>query len=269
MVLYILLSVYLGKAAEVISDFVPISYVEPKSVVQKVRNPNCTKSCELLTPFFDETTGICTRARGIFCPPDVEAWADYDELEYTALLDYYNTQALDLSEADVFVSLDARRTIALETGTMIPSMEGGRRLHGFDECRGGSGGGATYCNGCTDSDLPTRIELRSGSLIDRIEVSYPGGKQVQGGGNGGGYSVFNNIACIKIVNIKSGSLVDNIQFIYRHTDGTLRSRYPYGGHGGSWVSLRKHNHCVGQIALRAGRVIDQFCFNWVYAPQFY
>ncbi len=128
---------------------------------------------------------------------------------------------------------------------------------------GGGGGGGFHelIDNC--QSLVKRIIVRSGSLVDSIEVTYQlSNGQLHYGGHRGGHGGGAHVVDIninggeRIISVfgQSGSLLDNIGFATNHG----RIFGPYGGTGGGRFTV---NNCVLRGFFgRSGSLIDSIGF---------
>ena len=128
---------------------------------------------------------------------------------------------------------------------------------------GGSGGGAFSEHPDICAATVISIIIRSGSLVDGIQLKYnlADGTYYQGshhGGYGGGYEEFwlDFNAGERVVGVlgKSGNLVDQLGFI----TSLGRTIGPYGGSGGS--SFKVDGCQVRGIYGRSGSLLDSIGF---------
>ena len=133
---------------------------------------------------------------------------------------------------------------------------------------GGGGGGAfhEFIDGC--HAIVRKIIIRSGRLIDAIQVTYKkrNGRLYtsrQRGGNGGGKSTIILRRGEIIVGIfgKTGRLVDQLGFVTNHG----RIFGPYGGNGGG--SFKVHGCHLRGIFGRSGSLIDSIGFYCSSVPK--
>merc|ERR1719249_170132 len=78
------------------------------------------------------------------------------------------------------------------------------------------------------------------------------------GGNGGGYSYTYLPSCTTIVLIKSGSLVDALQFLSQGYE----TRYYGGSGGGTYVLVAPRGRCLGDIKMKTGSLVDRICLRF-------
>ena len=128
---------------------------------------------------------------------------------------------------------------------------------------GGGGGGAfhNFVDSC--NAVVSKIQIRSGSLIDAIQVTYKlsTGQEYTAprhGGGGGGLNVItiNVDSGERIIGIsgRTGSLVDQLTFFTNHG----RIFGPYGGNGGGQFTV---NGCLLRGVLgRSGSLLDSIGF---------
>ena len=76
---------------------------------------------------------------------------------------------------------------------------------------GGSGGCNPTIENLGSDDYWSAIQIRSGSLIDRLRLVSHKGRTVEGGGDGGGYAEHSNLRIISISG-RSGAMVDSLSF---------------------------------------------------------
>jgi len=267
-----------------------MQYFEPDTIENRKIDDECPLFCkDYRTPFYVKETGGCgmfdstnsaaeTLALGdyMFCPDmgTIKPWTIEDELEFKALLEYLET--LHNSEYEVLKEMRKERKLRLsiypwkKEGTSESldvdnfrrfQVNGTRRLGSARsfKCFGGSGGG--FRRSLNRIAFPYAVYVRHGRLIDRLEFSYSMGK-VQGGGWGGRPSRFTfhrfSHSCIMRVNLRSGRLVDGIQFV-----GARLSSPWYGGRGGHYHSITAPwGRCLGEVQMRTGRLVDQICFKF-------
>eukprot|EP00486_Rosalina_sp_Unknown_P010687 CAMPEP_0201584786 /NCGR_PEP_ID=MMETSP0190_2-20130828/114845_1 /ASSEMBLY_ACC=CAM_ASM_000263 /TAXON_ID=37353 /ORGANISM="Rosalina sp." /LENGTH=198 /DNA_ID=CAMNT_0048029461 /DNA_START=107 /DNA_END=699 /DNA_ORIENTATION=+ len=131
---------------------------------------------------------------------------------------------------------------------------------------GGNGGGHRTLYSGDQNAYITRVCLRTGSLVDQIQVWFSNGANAGPyGGGGGGYNCYPSSGslsgdnCITSVNVRSGSLIDGIQF---HTKGGSTSDW-YGGHGGGFHTVNYNNECLTSLNAKTGSLVDalQFYFG--------
>jgi len=106
------------------------------------------------------------------------------------------------------------------------------------------------------------VHVRHGSLIDNLQFYYGRYYSVGGGGRGGGYDSYHFAklpsGCVDRVNVRSGSFVDGIRFL----GGSKQSQW-FGGRGGSLHTIRApSHHCLGDVQMRTGSLVDQICFKF-------
>ena len=102
---------------------------------------------------------------------------------------------------------------------------------------------------------PTKLRVRSGSLIERLTFTFSNNRELYGGGHGGSYSYTRLPSCTTIVLIKSGSLVDAIQFLSQGYE----TRYYGGSGGGTHVVVAPRERCLGDIKMKTGSVVYRIC----------
>lgn len=244
--------------------------VHPWEILQREVD-DCTIFCrEWTTPYFSSERGCVgddeSTERGdiLFCPDKaaIEAWTVDQELEFEAI--YSRSERLDKSELEMFrlLMLERKSLLSILPMQMLrgsPEVSQGRRRvqgsHSSYTCFGGNGGNwVSY----TQGKRPRRLEVRSGSLIDRLVITYSDGRVLAGGGSGGGLRYHNMPSCTTIVLVKSGSVIDSIQFL---SQGYETDRY--GGHGGGTaVLVAPAGKCLGDIKLKAGSMVDRICLRF-------
>ena len=119
----------------------------------------------------------------------------------------------------------------------------------------GGGGGRAFN---TRGGAVRSIRIRSGRLIDSIQLVYRNGQTSGYYGGGGGSPAQIDLASGETVNVifgRSGSLVDSLTFV------TNRGRVfgPYGGGGGSPFHVTNCN--LSGIYGRSGSLIDAIGFH--------
>ena len=122
--------------------------------------------------------------------------------------------------------------------------------------QGGSGGG--YFNDGVGGKI-SKVYIRSGAYIDRIQTYSNQGWKPPHGGSGGSAYTWNvpQWDCIIAINVRHGAYVDSLEFLTRKG-----SRSPkFGGNGGrfSYVSLP---NCLRGIYGRSGKYLDQIGFHY-------
>jgi hypothetical protein len=126
----------------------------------------------------------------------------------------------------------------------------------------GGGGGSPFDDLASSGYLVGKIKqikVRSGSRVDRIEVTYDG---IQGspityahGGNGGSENppfILNSDEYVTQISGRSGSRLDQVKFILN----SGRESISYGGGGGSPFNLKKDGSVVKALFGRSGSEID-------------
>lgn len=134
---------------------------------------------------------------------------------------------------------------------------------------GGSGGSVfTDSNmiGTSYASVPNSINLRSGRLLDAIDMTYQTTDKTiyqapRRGGSGGTDHRFQLNPDEKIVKItgRAGSLIDALQF----TTNTGRTSPFCGGNGGTEFTEQHPGYVLWYISGRSGRFVDQIQFHWV------
>lgn len=133
---------------------------------------------------------------------------------------------------------------------------------------GGTGGAAwttpdaTLANGAI-----SRIDIRSGTMIDAINVYYNGEPDGSHGGGGGAAGMFQVQDGYHITKIQSrhGSRVDSLIFIAEPENGKGQSQSSpkYGGNGGSEQIIAAQNGLVLRaIDGRSGHEVDSLTFRF-------
>jgi len=255
-------------------------FVEPWNIPSIKVNSNCSNLCkDWATPYFSFENGCIgldgsvlsddgdadIAADAKFCPDKaaIKAWTVQEEMEFEALYEY--SQTLEDSELQSFQEMTVEREMKLTVHpwqmilqNQIHDPQDRRRIQGSARnyhCFGGSGGGwRWYERGVR----PTKLRVRSGRLIDRLEFTYANNHVLTGGGSGGGYSVTYLPSCTTIVLIKSGSLVDGIQFLSQGYE----TRYYGGSGGGTKVLVAPRGKCLGDIKMKSGRLVDRICLKF-------
>jgi len=255
-------------------------FVKPWNIPSiKVAN-DCTSLCQDWTaPYFSFDKG-CIGLGGTnlsgdgdavevadakFCPDKtaIQAWTVEEELEFEAM--YQQSETLEESELQRFQELVVEREmkIAVHPWQMIlqnqiHDPQDRRRIQGSAysySCFGGGGGGwRWYENGVR----PTKLRVRSGRLIDRLEFTFANNQVLSGGGWGGGYSYTSLPSCTTIVFIRSGSLVDGIQFLSQGYE----TQYYGGSGGGTYVVVAPKGKCLGDIKMKTGSLVDRICLKF-------
>lgn len=80
----------------------------------------------------------------------------------------------------------------------------------------------------------THVEVRHGTYIDAIQVTYGATQQPRHGGSGGMLDAFDLVSGERIIVVfgRWGRYLDQIGFVSVRPDNTLRQHGPYGGTGG-------------------------------------
>jgi len=249
----------------------PLStFVQPWEISQR-QVDDCTTFCrEWTTPYFSSDRGCVgydeSTDRGdiLFCPDKaaIKAWTVDQEREFEAI--FSRSERLDKSELEMFrlLMLEREKRLSILPMQMLRGSsevpQGRRRVQGSHSsytCVGGTGGHWEWYD---KGKRPTRLAVRSGSLIDRLEITYSDGSVLAGGGYGGGLDYHNMPSCTTIVLIKSGSVIDSIQFL---TQGYETDRY--GGNGGDTdVVVAPKGRCLGDIRLKVGSLVDRICLKF-------
>jgi len=246
------------------------AFVQPWEISQ-LKVDDCTTFCrEWTTPYFssdrgcvgnDELTG---RGDILFCPDKaaIKAWTVDQEREFEAL--YSRSERLDKSELEMFqlLMLEREKRLSILPMQMIrgsPEVSQGRRRvqgsHSSYTCFGGTGGHWEWYD---QGKRPTRLAVRSGGLIDRLEITYSDGSVLAGGGSGGRIDYHDMPSCTTIVLVKSGSVIDSIQFL---SQGYETDRY--GGNGGDTdVVIAPAGRCLGDMKLKVGGLVDRICLKF-------
>jgi len=204
-------------------------------------------------------------ADGRFCPDKeaIGAWRVEEELEFEAL--YLRSQMLEESELKIFHQMAFEREMKLAVHpwqmllqNKIYDPQDRRRIQGSYysyRCFGGNGG---HWRWYERRVRPSRVRVRSGIYIDRLEFTYRDGRVLSGGGNGGGSYYSNLPSCTNIVLIKSGRFVDAIQFLSQGYETSY-----YGGHGGgTYVVVAPQGRCLGDIKMQTGSLVDRICLKF-------
>jgi len=258
-------------AEDVQSLSAPISaFVQPWEIPQR-QVDNCTTFCSDWTTLYSASDDGCVGDDEsavsediLFCPDKaaIMAWTVDQELEFEAI--YSRSEKLDVSEIEMFQLLVLERENKLSVLPMqmlhgspeVPQER--RRVKGSQysySCFGGNGGQWVWYE---KGKRPTRLAVRSGSLIDRLEITYSDGSVLRGGGYGGGLRYHNMPSCTNIVLIKSGALIDSIQFL---TQGYETDRYGGNG-GGTYVLVAPAGRCLGDIKFKVGSLVDKICLKF-------
>jgi len=251
-------------------------FISPWNIPKIDTSDKCTRLCgDWRAPYlsgdvcvgFDSTLDDGEAAAStdiLFCPDKaiIEPWTIGSELECESLFQYI--QLLDKSELDVLKQMIAERKMKLSVNPwqMLPNevyeSQEKRRIQGSQSsyrCFGGNGGGrGAYERGVR----PSTVRVRSGLLIDRLDFTYPNHGRLVGGGSGGGEHYHILPDCITIVLIKSGRFIDSIQFL---SQGSESPRYGGNG-GGTYVLVAPPGKCLGDIVMRAGRVVHKICLKF-------
>jgi len=202
-----------------------------------------------------------------FCPNSnvIQPWKVEEELEFEAA--YMVSEEFEQSELDVFNEMAAEREMKLSVHPWhmllqeeIDVPQDRRRvttLMGSTSsfrCFGGNGGGWRQHLG----SRPTRLTVRHGGFIDRLEFTFANGGMFGGGGRGGGVSSVSLSNCIHYIYIRAGNYVDGLQFL-----GEKGMTPYYGGRGGGEYSvLAPSGKCLGDIKMKTGGFVDQICFKF-------
>jgi len=255
-------------------------FVEPWKIPSVKVNSDCTNLCQDWAKLYFSYEYGCISLNGtnlsedgdadevadaMFCPDKavIKAWTVEEELEFEALYSY--SQTLEESELQSFQDMTVEREMKLAVHpwqmtlqNQIHDPQDRRRIQGSPysyRCFGGNGGSwRWYERGVR----PTRLRVRSGSLIDRLAFTFSNNRELSGGGYGGGYSYTHLPSCTTIVLIKSGSLIDAIQFLSQGYE----TRY-YGGHGGgTHVVVAPRGRCLGDIKMKTGSLVDRICLKF-------
>lgn len=254
------------------------SFVSPWNMPAIEISDDCTTLCkDWMAPYFSSDYGcvglnnftsgddIVTAIATMFCPDKalIEQWTVAEELEFEGLFQYI--QSFTTAEQDVFERLQVEREIKLSVNPwqMLPNeihnSEGRRRIQGSSRgfrCFGGRGGpyGVSY----RAAVRPTRVTVRSGRYIDRLEFTFSNGYRLHGGGRGGRKSTRSLPHCTTIVLIKHGRFIDAIQFLSQGYETPY-----YGGHGGATsVVVAPPGRCLGSITMNTGALIDRICLKF-------
>ncbi|MDC7225007.1 MAG: hypothetical protein PQJ60_14760, partial [Spirochaetales bacterium] len=99
------------------------------------------------------------------------------------------------------------KEIGLRTGSRVDQI----RINGVEH--GGDGGSDLGSISLGNDEYINRIDLRSGSEIDKVIFTTNEGHSIGGGGDGGGPSTLENIRVIAIGG-RSGSRVDKLNIMY-------------------------------------------------------
>lgn len=255
-------------------------FVKPWRIPHIEVSKDCKKLCEdWATPYFSSADGCVGLNRNKlsddgdavviadtrFCPDKaaIEAWTVEEELEFEALYPY--RKMLEESELMVFQEMTVEREMKLAVHpwqmllqNKIPDPQDRRRIQGSAysyRCFGGSGGGWRWYE---KRVRPTKLRVRSGRYIDRLEFTFKDGYQLYGGGNGGGSYYTSLPSCTTIVLVKSGRYLDAIQFL---SQGYETSYYGGSG-GGTYVVAAPQGKCLGDIKMQAGSLVDKICVKF-------
>jgi len=193
----------------------------------------------------------------------IQAWTVGEELEFEAL--YLQSGTLEESELQIFQEIVVEREMKLAVHPwqmLLPNQiydpQDRRRIQGSAysyRCFGGFGGGwRRYEKGVR----PTRLRVRSGTIIDRLEFTFANNQVLVGGGFGGGYSYTVLPSCTTIVFIRSGSFVDGIQFLSQGDE----TQYYGGSGGGTYVLVAPRGKCLGDIMMKTGSKVDRICVKF-------
>lgn len=128
---------------------------------------------------------------------------------------------------------------------------------------GGNGGGFKKLFSGDQNAFVTRVCLRTGSLVDQIQLEFSNGaKAGPFGGNGGGHVCYPSSRhlsaseCITSVKLRSGALIDGIQFVQKNG---ITSQW-YGGYGGGLNTGNLHGQCLTSMDARTGSLVDALKF---------
>jgi len=254
------------------------SFVNPWNMPAIEISDDCTTFCEdWMAPYFSSDHGCVglnsvtsgddneTAIATIFCPDKalIEQWTVAEELEFEGLYQYI--ESFTTAEQDVFKQLQVEREIKLSVNPwqMLPneirdSVER-RRIQGSSRwfrCFGGHGGanGVSY----RAAVRPTRVTVRSGRYVDRLEFTFSNGHRLHGGGRGGRQYTRWLPRCTTIVLIKHGAFVDAIQFLSQGYETPY-----FGGHGGATsVVVAPRGRCLGSISMNTGALVDRICLKF-------
>jgi len=249
----------------------PLStFVQPWEISQR-QVDDCTTFCrEWTTPYFSSDRGCVgydestDRGDMLFCPDKaaIKAWTVDQEREFEAI--FSRSERLDKSELEMFrlLMLEREKMLSILPMQMVRGSSevsrGRRRVQGSHSsytCFGGNGG---YWEWYDAGKRPTRIAVQSGSLIDRLEITYSDGSVLAGGGSGGVLRYHNMPSCTTIVLVKWGSVIDSIQFL---SQGYETDRY--GGNGGDTdVVVAPVGKCLGDIKIKVGSLVDRICLKF-------
>ena len=123
------------------------------------------------------------------------------------------------------------------------------------------GNGGSWFNDCNaDRDPITEIKVRSGRLVDSIQITYGGEMEPRHGGGGGRLEFCELSANETITDVRGryGRVLDQIEFVT--SEGRVCG--PYGGNGGRDFSKSIPGYHLSCIFGRSGRLIDQIAFVW-------
>jgi len=256
-------------------------FVEPWNIPSIKVNNDCTNFCQdWATPYFSVENGCIGLSGSIlsevgdddlvadasFCPDKaaIQAWTVQEELEFEALYQYSQTLEEE-SELQSLQEMAVEREMKLTVHpwqmllqNQIHDSQDRRRIQGSAysyRCFGGGGGGWRWYERRV---RPTRVRVRSGSLIDRLEFTFANNHVLYGGGTGGGYSYTSLPSCTTVVLIKSAVLVDAIQFLSQGYE----TPYYGGSGGGTYVLVAPRGKCLGDIKMKTGSLVDQICLKF-------
>lgn len=255
-------------------------FVEPWNIPSIELDNDCTSLCQdWAAPYFSFDKG-CIGLGGTnlsgdgdavevadpkFCPDKtaIQAWSVDEELEFEAF--YQHSSTLEESELQRFQEMVVEREMRLAIHpwhmilqNQVHDPQDRRRIQGSAysyRCFGGGGGGWRWHE---KSVRPTKVRVRSGSLIDRLEFTFANNQVLSGGGWGGRDSVTSLPSCTTIVLIKSGSLIDGIQFLSQGYE----TPYYGGSGGGTYVVVAPQGRCLGDIKMKTGSLVDHICLKF-------
>jgi len=251
-------------------------FVEPWNIPQLEVDDDCIKLCDdWSTLYFSSEYDSCVGEDGVslskkagnisFCPnkETVVAWTRDEEYEFQAF--FQQKEKLEKSELKIFYQRmhERKMKLSVHQWQMLPPAEinvipeDRRRVQGSYSsyrCFGGNGGSWRWFE---RRKRPYKVTVRAGAVIDRLEFYYRG-SILSGGGYGGRAHSHSLPSCTTIVFIKSGSLVDAIQFLSQGYE----TRYYGGSGGGSYVVVAPRGRCLGDIKIRTGGLVDRICVKF-------
>lgn len=131
----------------------------------------------------------------------------------------------------------------------------------------GGGGGSSFDDSSAffdDKAQISRIEIRSGRVVDKITIIYGNGKTLGHGGGGGTLRSFNlaDGEFINSVDVRHGRLIDQLTF-YTNMG---KKHGPYGGGGGKLTNVNFQKCGLLHVFGRSGGRLDRIGFAYGPVP---